>query len=154
MSRRWFFCHEQGRNLNFSEERKMTIKKKYLIIYLILIAVCGLLMLCRWLNSIDPSIILLPDYLLLHITNFAICTMLLLVFGYVVLLCGGKMMIITIVAILVAILSTVYECFLPMINTPDIWDAVFGVAGIAIAYVYLAMLRKRGLTVKQINLDL
>ena len=126
----------------------MNIKKKYFIIYLILIIVCGLLMFCRWLNNINPNIILLPDYLLLHITNFALCMMLLLIFGYVVLLCGGKMRAITIAAILLVILSTVYECFLPMINTPDILDELFGVVGIDIAYFYLVMLKKDGLIVK------
>ena len=127
----------------------MTIKNKYLIVYLILITICGGLILCRWINSIYPSIMLLPGVLHLHVTNFALCMMFLLIFGYIALFYGGKMKIITIAAIIVAILNIVYECFIPMLNTSDIWDAVSGVAGIAIAYVYLAMLKKNGLTVKQ-----
>lgn len=127
----------------------MSIKKKYLIIYLVLVTIGGLLMLCRWLNIIDPSIRLLPDFFLSHITNLALCLMLLLIFGYIVLFLGGKMKVVTIAAITVAVISTVYECFLPMLNTPDILDAVFGIAGISTAYTYLLMLKLKGLTVKQ-----
>ena len=40
------------------------------------------------------------------------------------------------------------ECFIPIRNTPDILDAVFGVIGVAIAYVFLILLRKNGLVAK------
>lgn len=127
---------------------KYEIKKKYLIIHLCMIVVGGLLMLCRWLNVIDPSIKLMPAFLLSHITNFALGLMFLLIFGFVVLVCGGKMKVVTIAALIVTVLSIVYECFLTVLNTPDIMDAVFGVAGTAIAYVYLFMLKKNGLVSK------
>ena len=128
---------------------KYEIKKKYLIIYLCLIVVGGMLMLCRWLNHIGSDIKLLPDFLLAHITNFALCMMLLLVFGFVVLIVGGKIKIITITALLLAILSVVYECFIPILNTPDIWDAIFSVVGIAVAFLYLVMLKKHGLVAQR-----
>jgi predicted membrane protein len=44
--------------------------------------------------------------------------------------------------------GVVYECFLPFLNTPDIWDAVFGVTGTAVAYIYLVMLKRNGLVAK------
>ncbi|MCI6922947.1 MAG: hypothetical protein MR756_06225 [Oscillospiraceae bacterium] len=47
-----------------------------------------------------------------------------------------------------SVLNIVYECFLPILNTPDIPDAVFGVIGVAVAYVFLIMLRKNGLIAK------
>jgi hypothetical protein len=33
-------------------------------------------------------------------------------------------------------------------NTPDIWDAVFGFSGTAVAYIYLIMLKRNGLIAK------
>lgn len=60
---------------------KFDFKKKYLIIYLFLIAFDAFLMLCRWLEHIVPNVRLLPDFLLDHITNFALCMLLLLIFG-------------------------------------------------------------------------
>lgn len=124
---------------------KFDFKKKYLIIYLCLIVFDAFLMLCRWLGHIVPNVRLLPDFLLDHITNFALCMLLLLIFGITVLSFGGKLRSITAAALIMSVLNIVYECFLPILNTPDIPDAVFGVIGVAVAYVFLIMLRKNGL---------
>ena len=127
---------------------KFDFKKKYLIIYLCLIVFDAFLMLCRWLGHIVPNVRLLPDFLLDHITNFAFCMLLLLIFGITVLSFGGKLRSITAAALIMSVLNIVYECFLPILNTPDIPDAVFGVIGVAVAYVFLIMLRKNGLIAK------
>lgn len=127
---------------------KFDFKKKYLIIYLCLIIFDAFLMLCRWLGHIVPNVRLLPDFLLDHITNFALCMLLLLIFGITVLSFGGKLRSITAAALIMSVLNIVYECFLPILNTPDIPDAVFGVIGVAVAYVFLIILRKNGLIAK------
>lgn len=127
---------------------KFDFKKKYLIIYLCLIVFDAFLMLCRWLGHIVPNVRLLPDFLLDHITNFALCMLLLLIFGITFLSFGGKLRSITAAALIMSVLNIVYECFLPILNTPDIPDAVFGVIGVAVAYVFLIMLRKNGLIAK------
>ena len=127
---------------------KFDFKKKYLITYLCLIVFDAFLMLCRWLGHIVPNVRLLPDFLLDHITNFALCMLLLLIFGITVLSFGGKLRSITAAALIMSVLNIVYECFLPILNTPDIPDAVFGVIGVAVAYVFLIMLRKNGLIAK------
>ncbi|MBQ5316005.1 MAG: hypothetical protein J6I96_00460 [Oscillospiraceae bacterium] len=124
---------------------KFEVEKKYMIIYLCLVAVGAFCMISRWINSINPDVKLLPDLLLTHITNFALCMMALLIFGFVFLCFGGRFKIIALATILIAALGVVYECFLPFLNTPDIGDAVFGVAGTVVAYIYLVMLNKRGL---------
>ena len=102
-------------------------------------------MIARWVNVINPEIRLLPEFLLSHITNYALCMMVLLIFGFVVLCFGGMLRIITIAAILIAVLGVVYECLLPFLNTPDVWDAAFGVAGTAAAYIYLVFMKRNGL---------
>ena len=127
---------------------KFDFKKKYLIIYLCLIVFDAFLMLCRWLGHIVPNVRLLPDFLLDHITNFALCMLLLLIFGITVLSFGGKLRSITAAALIMSVLNIVYECFLPILNTPDIPDAVFGVIGVAVAYVFLIIIRKNGLIAK------
>lgn len=127
---------------------KFDFKKKYLIIYLCLIVFDAFLMLCRWLEHIVPNVRLLPDFLLDHITNFALCMLLLLIFGITVLSFGGKFRGITAVALVTSVFNIGYECFIPIRNTPDILDAVFGVIGIAVAYIFLILLRKNGLIVK------
>ena len=127
---------------------KFDFKKKYLIIYLCLIVFDAFLMLCRWLGHIVPNVRLLPDFLLDHITNFALCMLLLLIFGITVLSFGGKLRSITAAALIMSVLNIVYECFLPILNTPDIPDAVFGVIGVAVAYFFLIIIRKNGLIAK------
>ena len=127
---------------------KFDFKKKYLVIYLCLIVFDAFLMLCRWLEHIVPNVRLLPGFLLDHITNFALCMLLLLIFGMTVLSSGGKLRSITAAALVMSVLNIVYECFIPILNTPDILDAMFGVIGVAIAYVFLIMLRKNGLIAK------
>ncbi len=127
---------------------KYEFKKKYLVIFLCLIAVGAFSMISRWINSINPEFNLLPGFLLSHITNFALCMMVVLIFGFVVLCLGGNLKIITIVTVFIAALGVIYECCLPFLNTPDIWDAVFGVAGTAVAYIYLVMLKRKGLVGK------
>ena len=127
---------------------RFDFKKKYLVIYLCLIVFDAFLMLCRWLEHIVPDVRLLPGFLLDHTTNFALCMLLLLIFGMTVLSSGGKLRSITAAALVMSVLNIVYECFIPILNTPDILDAMFGVIGVAIAYVFLIMLRKNGLIAK------
>ena len=127
---------------------KFDFKKKYLVIYLCLIVFDAFLMLCRWLEHIVPDVRLLPGFLLDHITNFALCMLLLLIFGMTVLSSGGKLRSITAAALVMSVLNIVYECFIPILNTPDSLDAMFGIIGVAIAYVFLIMLRKNGLIAK------
>lgn len=133
---------------------KYEFKKKYMVIYLCLVVVGAFFMISRWINRINPELKLLPDFILLHITNFALCMMVLLIFGFVVLCYGGKLIVVTIATILITVLGIVYECFLPFLNTPDMWDAVFVVAGTVVAYIYLVMLKRNGLIEKQTNPDL
>ena len=78
----------------------------------------------------------------------AFSMMVLLIFGFVFICFGGKLKIITIVTTVIALIGVVYECFLPFLNTPDIWDAVFGVTGTAVAYIYLVMFKRNGLVAK------
>ena len=127
---------------------KFDFKKKYLIIYLCLIVFDAFLMLCRWLGHIVPNVRLLPDFLLDHINNFALCMLLMLILGIIVLSFEGKFRGITAAALVMSVLNIGYECFIPIRNTPDILDAVFGVIGVAIAYVFLILLRKNGLIAK------
>ena len=124
------------------------IKKKYLIIHLALIVFGAFLMICRWINYIEPDVKILPEFILAHITNFALCLLLLLIIGFISLMFGGKLKAITIVAVVIIAFNIIYECFLPVLNTPDVFDALLGVCGTTVAYVHLVVLKKNGMTEK------
>ena len=125
------------------------IKKKYLVVHLFLILFGAFLMFCRWINHIEPEVKILPEFILAHATNFALCLFLLLIIGFIILMFTGKIKAITIIAAVVAVCSVIYECFLPMLNTPDVIDAVFGVCGTLVAYLHLLLLKKKGIYIKQ-----
>ena len=127
---------------------KYEVKKKYLIIYLCIFVVCFLLLMCRWISAIYPNILLLPSFILFHITNFSLSLMVMLTFGFTVLVFGGEMKIIKIAGLLVAVINISYEVILPILNTPDIVDALFGLFGVALSYIYLVRLKANGLIMK------
>ena len=125
------------------------IKKKYLVVHLCLIVFGAFPMFCRWINHIEPEVKILPEFILVHATNFALCLLLLLIIGFIILMFTGKIKAIAIIAAVVAVCSVIYECFLPMLNTPDVIDAVFGVCGTLVAYLHLLLLKKKGIYIKQ-----
>ena len=127
---------------------KYEVEKKYVLIYVCIFIACLFLVMCRWINVIDPTVVLLPQMILLHATNFALSLMVMLSFGFTVLVFGGKKKMIVIAGVLLAALNIIYELVCPLLNTVDIADALFGLLGIGIAYVYLIQLKKNGLIMK------
>lgn len=120
------------------------IKQKYLISYILLFAFASVLFLIRCLHSITGAA-MLPDFILLHITNFSLSLMLMLAFGFTVLVFGRKIRVIGIVGSLIIAFNFAYEVFWPISNGPDIIDALFGSFGVIIAYIFLYMMNKNGL---------
>lgn len=128
---------------------KYEVKKHYIAIYLCMVIACFLLMMLRWISHLSPNIVLLPNSILLHITNFSLSLLVLLCLGFAVLVFGGTIKSITIVGLLIIAFNFIYEIFLPVLNTPDIADALFGLLGVVLAYVYLIRLKAKGLIMKQ-----
>ena len=100
------------------------------------------------MDAIYPNILLLPSFIIFHITNFSLSLMVMLTFGFTVLVFGGEMKIIKIAGLLVAVINISYEVILPILNTPDIVDALFGLFGVALSYIYLVRLKANGLIMK------
>lgn len=81
----------------------------------------------------------------LHISNFSISYILCLVVGYIWLLYGATLNRALYFTAAVIVINFVYELFLPLLNTPDITDAYYGVAGSILAGMVLLLIKKRGL---------
>ena len=69
----------------------------------------------------------------LHISNFSISYILCLVVGYMWLLYGAALNRVLMFTAAVIVINYIYELFLPLLNTPDITDAYYGVAGSILA---------------------
>lgn len=120
----------------------------YLVIYLCTIILSWLLFFIRLLNWFVPALQLLPDYILLHVTNFSLSLMVLVALGFAVLIFGGGMKAVTVIGLLIAAFNLGYELVFPILNIPDFADAVAGFLGIAIAYAFLLSLKRNGLMPK------
>ena len=124
---------------------KKEVKKNYLILYLSVCVVCLFFVICRWISTINPSLTILPEIIDIHVTNFSLSLMLSIFTGFTVLISGGKMKVIRIISIIIVFINLVYEVFVPILNTPDFVDALAGIIGVVISYLYLSRLNRNGL---------
>ena len=124
---------------------KKEVKKNYLILYLSICVVCLFFVICRWISTINPSLTILPEIIDIHVTNFSLSLMLSIFTGFTVLISGGKMKVIRIISIIIVFINLVYEVFVPILNTPDFVDALAGIIGVVISYLYLSRLDRNGL---------
>ena len=124
---------------------KKEVKKNYLILYLSIFVVCLFFVICRWISTVNPNLTILPEIIDIHITNFSLSLMLLMCIGFTILIFGGEMKIIRIISIVIVLINLIYEIFVPILNTPDFVDALAGIIGVVIAYLYLSSLNRNGL---------
>ena len=124
---------------------KKEVKKNYLILYLSICVVCLFFVICRWISTINPSLTILPEIIDIHVTNFSLSLMLLMCIGFTILISGGEMKIIRIISIVIVFINLIYEIFVPILNTPDFVDALAGIIGVVISYLYLSRLNRNGL---------
>ena len=111
---------------------------------LLIIGVCTLISI-RNDPKLQPAIILkyVPDFFS-HISNFSL-TYLLVSSGYFALLSGLPLNRIYILCAIGIIGNFIYEIWIPVLNTPDIIDAWYGVAGVIFGIVFLAIVKRYGL---------
>ena len=105
---------------------------------------CFLLVIIRWINIFNEDIYVISETINSHITNFTLSLLLCTLIGYVLLLTSKKYVSNIMVGILLVLTNFIYEMFLPILNTTDIIDALYGLAGVAISLVYLYFIGKYG----------
>ena len=79
-----------------------------------------------------------------HITNFTLSVLLCVLIGYLLQLFGKKYNSNIIVGMVIILSNFIYETFLPILNTTDIVDAVYGLVGTIISLIYLYIISKYG----------
>lgn len=92
----------------------------------------------EYLNNI------LPEFYM-HVSNFSISILLLIAIGYLWLLMGLGIKAITWLSVTILLVNIIYESFIPVLNTPDIIDAYYGIAGSITGWLYLLTVKKYGL---------
>ncbi|MBI6038239.1 hypothetical protein H8J74_04005 [Clostridium perfringens] len=70
-------------------------------------------------------------------------------YGYIIVLFDVKFRYVIVLGMSLILGNFVYELFLSVINTKDIVDAMYGLAGCLLSFVYLALLKKYGLILNE-----
>ena len=107
-------------------------------------ALCFLLVIIRWINIFNEDIYVISVEINSHITNFTLSLMMCTLIGYLLLLVGKKYVSTIMVGTLLTVVNFIYEIFLPILNTTDIIDALYGLVGVVISLVYLYFIYKYG----------
>lgn len=80
-----------------------------------------------------------------HISNFSISYLLYAGVGFVWLFLGLKLRHIALFGFILIAINLIYELWIPILNTPDLIDAYFGVAGTSLAFLFLLIVKIFGL---------
>ena len=107
-------------------------------------ALCFLLVIIRWINIFNEDVYVISVAINYHITNFTLSLMMCTLIGYLLLLVGKKYVSTIMAGILLIVVNFIYEIFLPILNTTDIIDALYGLVGVVISLVYLYFIDKCG----------
>lgn len=107
-------------------------------------ALCFGLIIIRWINIFNPDVYVISKAINSHITNFTISLLLSVLIGYLLLTYGKGFLSVLIVGGAVALANVIYELCLPILNTCDPIDALYGLAGVAISLGYLYLLHQIG----------
>lgn len=111
---------------------------------LAIFGICLIFIILRWLNTFNNDIFVITREINSHITNFTISMMLCTLAGYLLLSTNGKYKSVIIFGILVIIANIIYETILPILNTVDFIDAVYGIVAVVLSFIYLYFLDKKG----------
>ena len=112
-------------------------KKSGTISLLGIFGICFILIILRWLNIFNNDIFVITREINSHITNFTISMMLCTLVGYLLLSTNGKYKSVIIFEVLVIFANIIYETILPILNTVDFIDAVYGIVAVVLSFIYL-----------------
>ena len=124
--------------------KKLEIKLSTSISLVSIFIFCFILVVIRWINIFNSYIFVINETINSHITNFTLSVLLCVLIGYLLQLFGKKYNSNIIVGMVIILSNFIYEIFLPILNTTDIVDAVYGLVGTIISLIYLYIISKYG----------
>ena len=110
----------------------------------IVFTVCMVLTVIRWLDIFNADIYVINETVNSHITNFTLSLLLCTFIGYRLLSAGKKYISNAVIGILLIIANFIYELLLPVLNTRDVIDALYGLAGVTVSLIYLFVISRYG----------
>lgn len=104
-----------------------------------------ILTIVRWVSALNDNIIVINSEINSHISNLSLSMILYLGIGYSWLINGMKFRYIVILGVILSAGNLLCETLMGFMNTTDIVDAIYGIIGISVSFVYLFILNKYGL---------
>lgn len=92
----------------------------------------------------DTLVTHVPDFYL-HVSNASISLLLYAGVGYFWLMLGVSIRHLALAGVLLIVGNFVYELFVPILNTTDVVDAWYGVAGVLCGFITLWIVDRRGM---------
>lgn len=92
-----------------------------------------------------------PDFYS-HISNFSLSFVVYLISGYAFALMGAPPKYTIYTGVFLIILNLVFEFFLTVLNTRDPVDALYGITGVVLCFLFLMALQKFGLKPNNLNI--
>lgn len=120
-----------------------------MISLVIVFTVCMVLTVIRWLDIFNADIYVINETVNSHITNFTLSLLLCTFIGYLLLSAGKKYISNAVIGILLIIANFIYELLLPVLNTRDVIDALYGLAGVTVSLIYLFVISRYGFVKEQ-----
>lgn len=80
-----------------------------------------------------------------HVSNFSIGLAIYSIVGFIWLMIGVPFRHIAAMGIAIIFINAVYELWIPVLNTRDITDAYYGIAGAVTGFIFLSLVKKYGL---------
>ena len=124
--------------------RKAKTKLWVTISLLAIYITCFVLVAIRWINIFNEDIYVINENINSHITNFTLSVLLCTLIGYFLFLANKKFKFTFFAGCLLIVANFIYEIFLPLLNTTDIVDALYGLVGVTVSLVYLYFIGKYG----------
>lgn len=120
------------------------LKTTAVAVHLLLMIGCMALFALRCIHLFQPEVVVINREITSHICNFALSVVLCSLSGFILLAMGARFRWTLAVCLAVFVANIVYEVFLPFLNTCDLRDALYGIAGSAMGAVYLCWLNRYG----------
>lgn len=128
-----------------NKNNKFKPKKITNIIFYSLLMLGFLLTIIRWGNAFSNGIMVINKEINSHISNLSLSLIFYLAIGFTWTLQGMSFKKISILGIVIIIANILCETVMGFMNTPDIIDAIYGIIGAVIAFIFLAISKKYGL---------
>lgn len=127
---------------------KLKPKKIIKVAYYCMLLIDAILLVIYWVSAFHNDIVVINVEINSHISNFVISMIFYLGIGYTWILQKNAFKNVILLGVFVVIANVMCETVMGFLNTADIIDAVYGIAGTMISFCFLFVVNKCGVEIE------